>query len=67
MFCRDWAENDNTLSIDDETVIDVPPKCVQPRYVRPQSRTHDLWHDLWQGLCTRSVQLLAAAHVNGCI
>lgn len=24
---RDWAENENTLSIDDETVIDVPPQC----------------------------------------
>ena len=24
---RDWIENDNTMSVDDETVIDVPPQC----------------------------------------
>ena len=25
---RDWAENDNTMSVDDDTVVDVPPPLV---------------------------------------
>lgn len=43
---RDWAENDNTLSIDDDTVIDVPPQCAHslPRGISLVSASYPTDH-----------------------